>query len=150
MLYLLMLAFQLAGALLLLVNHLNSSQEAIIRKCFPGSNTIERNELGYGSIPKEKLQKSAEEIIANIVAFVDLVVGYGIASLSPSMSLSKMISFFVVVGGSVVIIFLESTAIRYISRKKYSNDLIVQFSELEKYNVDTILTEEEIDDIIKH
>ena len=78
-----MLVFQLSGALLLLLNCIKSGKESVIKNCFPGSNVVERDENNNCKIPKEKLQESAHKIYLNIVAFVDLVIGYLFAAFSP-------------------------------------------------------------------
>ena len=44
MLFVGMLVFQLAGALILLLNSINGSKEAVIKNCFPGSNIVERDD----------------------------------------------------------------------------------------------------------
>ena len=67
-----MLAFQLSGALVLLLNCMKGGKEAVIRNCFPGTNVVERDENNNCKIEKEKLQKSAHNIYLNIIAFADL------------------------------------------------------------------------------
>lgn len=79
-----MLVFQLSGALLLLLNCIKSGKKSVIGNCFPGSNVVERDENNNCKIPKEKLQESAHKIYLNIVAFVDLVIGYLFAVFSPT------------------------------------------------------------------
>ena len=83
MAFIAMLALQVAGALVLLLNNINGSREAVIRSCFPGSNTVKRDNDNNCVLPCEKLQRSAHAIYLNIVAFFDLVIGYGIAAFSP-------------------------------------------------------------------
>lgn len=78
------LVFQLSGALLLLLNGMKSRKEEVIKNCFQGSDEIECDENNNCRIPKEKLQKSAHKIYMNIVAFVDLVIGYSFAVFSPN------------------------------------------------------------------
>lgn len=79
-----MLAFQLSGALLLLLNSVKSGKASVIKNCFPGSNVVERDENNNCKVPREKLQKSAHEICLNIVAFLYLSIGYLFAAFSPT------------------------------------------------------------------
>ena len=65
-----MLVFQLAGALILLLNSINGSNEVVIKNCFSGSNMVERDDNDICTIPKEKLRNSAHKIYLNIVAFL--------------------------------------------------------------------------------
>ena len=57
-----MLVFQLAGALILLLNSINGSNEAVIKNCFSGSNMADRDDNNICTIPKEKLRNSAHKI----------------------------------------------------------------------------------------
>ena len=76
MLFIGMLAFQLAGAVILLLNCCKGNKKAVIKNCFPGSNVVERDNNNNCTIPKEKLQESAHKIYLNIVAFGDEKVPY--------------------------------------------------------------------------
>lgn len=69
MAFIAMLALQVAGALVLLLNNINGSREAVIRSCFPGSNIVKRDNDNNCVLPCEKLQRSAHAIYLNIVAF---------------------------------------------------------------------------------
>ena len=62
MLFIGMLAFQVSGALLLLLNCIKGGKKSVIKNCFPGSNVVERDEKNNCKIPKEKLQESAHKI----------------------------------------------------------------------------------------
>ena len=59
MAFILMLAMQLSGGLILLLNGLKTSRMSVIQNCFPGSNIIGRDDENYCVIPKERMQKSA-------------------------------------------------------------------------------------------
>lgn len=97
-----MLVFQLAGALILMINSLNGSKEAVIRNCFPGSNIVERDDDDNCVLPKEDLRNSALKIYLNITAFFDLVIGYCIAAFSPCATYSMMYTVFIVLVGTVL------------------------------------------------
>ena len=143
-----MLALQLAGALLLLLNCSKGSKKAVIKNCFPGSNIAERDENNNCIIPKEKLQESAHKIYLNIVAFVDLVVGYMLAAFSPVATYSTCYTVIGVAVLTIVLLVLEFYFSRLVSRIVYSKDKEVPYSELEENGVDTEMTETEIDAIV--
>ena len=149
MLFSFMLSLQLAGGLILLLNGLKTSKQAIIKNCFPGSNIVERDSENNCVIPKEKMQASACSVFLNNVAFVDLVFGYGIAALSPVALYSKRLTFGMVVILTTVMIGIEWCGIKMLSRVVYAEDEKVPYDQLEENGVETTMTLEEIDEICK-
>lgn len=149
MLFSFMLSFQLAGGLILLLNGLKTSKQAIIKNCFPGTNVVERDDEDNCVIPKEKIQASACSVFLNNAAFADLVIGYGIAALSPVTQWSKMLTFAMVVILTTVMIGFEWYGIKRFSEAVYVEDEKVPYTQLKKNGVDTIMTLKEIDEICK-
>lgn len=147
MLFIGMLAFQLAGALILLLNCCKGNKAAVIKNCFPGSNTVERDENNNCTIPKEMLQESAHKIYLNIVAFGDLVIGYAIAAFSPVAVYFTCYTVLGVAGATLLLLIVEYYFSRWIARIIYPKDEEVPYSELEKNGVDTEITTAEIDAI---
>ena len=147
MLFICMLAFQLAGALILLLNVVKGNKNAVIKNCFPGSNIADRDDDNNCVIPKDKLQGSAHAIYLNIVAFADLVVGYLIAAFSPVATYDSCQTVLGVVGGTVVLLLVEYYVSLLIAKLVYAQDIIKPYSELEGYGVDTNITNKEIDDM---
>lgn len=138
MLYIFMLATQLTGALILLLNSIKCGKKAVIKNCFPGSNFVERDKNNNCVIPKEKLQKSAHEIYMNIVAFADLVIGYVLCAVAPD-STSECAVFGVLVV-TAVLLAVEYNGSRCVACVVYAKDEKVPYSDLEKNEVDTVLT----------
>jgi hypothetical protein len=145
MLFVGMLAFQLAGALLLLLNCVKGSKKAVIRNCFPGSNVVKRDENNNCKIPKEKMRESAHKIYLNIVAFGDLVVGYAMAMFSPVAEYTTGYTVLVAAIVTVVLLVAEYYMCRLVSKLIYSKDELVPYDELEQNGVDTVITRAEID-----
>lgn len=90
MLYIMMLIFQLVGALILLFNTVNGSKEKVISNCFLGNNCVIPNNDDNCVITKDQLIRSANQIFLNITAFADLLIGYFVAALSPTAVDKKM------------------------------------------------------------
>ena len=145
MLFIAMLAFQLAGALLLLLNCSLGSKKAVIKNCFPGSNFIERDDDNNCTIPKSKLQTSAHTIYLNIVAFADLVIGYVLASLCPVSDFKTYITVISVIMFTIVLLAIEYFGSKFVVKCIYAKDMVVPYSELD--DVDTLPTIKEIDDM---
>ena len=143
-----MLVFQLSGALLLLLNCIKSGKESVIKNCFPGSNVVERDENNNCKISKEKLQESAHKIYLNIVAFVDLVIGYLFAAFSPTADVQIELVLVEVIVATVILLMLEYYISRFCAKRIYAKDISIPFDELE--GVDTTVTEQEIEDLFKN
>ena len=144
-----MLVFQLAGALILLMNSINGSKSAVIKNCFPGSNVVERDDDNNCVLSKWDLRISAHKIYLNITAFFDLVVGYGIAAFSPTAADSTVYTVVAVLGGAILLTSMEYGACKLFAYLKYKDDLIIAYSELEKHGVETTMTGKEVDEMLK-
>lgn len=142
MLFVGMLVFQLSGALILLLNSVKCSKERIIKNCFPGSNLVERDENDNCKIEKEKLQKSAHNTYLNMIAFVDLVVGYVLAVFSPTSTTEICLVLLKVIILTCILLFAEYKLTLFCAKIKYANDLVIPFKNLDE--VDTFATEMEI------
>lgn len=146
MLFVGMLVFQLSGALILLLNSVKCGKESIIKNCFPGSNVVERDENNNCKIEKEKLQKSAHNTYLNMIAFVDLTVGYILAVFSPTSTTKICLVLLAVIVFTCVLLFLEYILALFYAKIKYANDMEIPFKNLD--GVDTIITNKEIDAIL--
>lgn len=143
MLFVGMLAFQLSGALILLLNSVNGRKETIIKNCFPGSNVVERDKNNNCKIEKEKLQKSAHNTYLNMIAFVDLVVGYILAVFSPTSKTEICLVLLEVILFTCILLGAEYFLSLICAKTKYANDMVIPFENLD--GVDTVITLEEID-----
>jgi hypothetical protein len=143
-----MLSFQTAGALLLLLNTSNGHKEAIIKNCFPGSNIVQPNDDGMCVIPKEKIQKSAHTIHLNILAFLDLIIGYLIAAFSPSAHFAGVITALLVVGCTALLCIGEYYGSRYVGKKIYDEDEVVPYQDLKQNGVDSVATDKEVSEML--
>ena len=148
MAFIAMLALQVAGALVLLLNNINGSREAVIRSCFPGSNTVKRDNDNNCVLPCEKLQRSAHAIYLNIVAFFDLVIGYGIAAFSPACKYPQFMNVALVIVSSVLLTIAEFYLCKVAAKFVYSKDRTVSYDELEKFDVETFATDREFDEML--
>lgn len=149
MFFVIMLSFQLAGGLILLLNGLHFSKDTVIRNCFPGSNVAVRDKNNNCVIAKERMQKSALPIYLNIMAFTNLVIGYGIAAFSPIATYATAITVTLVALCTPVLSVFEWLLIKTVINRRYAKDEKIPYSVLEEYGVDTVATMEEIDEICK-
>lgn len=145
--FIFMLAFQLSGALLLLINSVKGGKESVIKHCFPGSNVVERDENNNCKIPKEKLQKSAHEIYLNRTAFLYLTIGYFLAAFSPTTEIRIVVVVAKMIIVTFALLLLGYYTSRFCAKRIYSEDISIPYYKLE--GVDTNMTKQEIEDIFK-
>ena len=143
------IAFQLAGALILLMWSIRGARKsAIIERCFPGSNVAERDDDNNCKIEKLILQKKAYEVYLNILAFVDLIIGYLIAYFAVNYY-EPVCAVLYTVLTTAVIIGIEMLVAYGAAKLRYKKDEIVPYEELQKYGVDTVTTSKEIEEMFR-
>lgn len=143
--YIFMLAFQLSGALLLLINSVKCGKASVIKHCYPGSNMIERDESNNCKVPREKLQKSAHEIYLNIAAFLYLFIGYLLAAFSPTTGVRIGLVTVKMLALTFAFLVFGYYFSRFCAKKIYLEDISIPYDKLE--GVDTNYTNQEINDI---
>ncbi len=124
-----------------------AKKEQIIRKYFPGSNTIKRDDDDNCILSKERLQAITKEVYVNVLAFVDLIIGYLLAYFAVGIY-TPVFATGLTVLLVVVIIAVEELFAKRFAVIKYSKDLIVPYDLLEKYGVDTFATDKEVSDML--
>lgn len=148
MIQILSISLQLAGAVILLLWCLKgASKEQVVRKYFPGSNTVKRDDEDNCILSKEKLQLITSEVYVNASAFIDLILGYLIAYFVEDTYFPGIAVVLTIILTSVLIVFERFVASK-LAAKKYSKDLVIPYSYLEKYGVDTFITNKELDDML--
>lgn len=148
MIQILSISLQLAGAVILLLWCLKgASKEQVVRKYFPGSNTVKRDDEDNCILSKEKLQLITSEVYVNASAFIDLILGYLIAYFVEDTYSPDIAVVLTIILTSVLIVFERFVASK-LAAKKYSKDLVIPYSYLEKYGVDTFITNKELDDML--
>lgn len=140
------IAFQLAGALILLMWSIRGARKtAIIERCFPGSNIAERDDDNNCRIEKSKLRKTAYEVYLNIFAFVDLIIGYLIAYFAVNYYEPLCAALYTILT-TAAIIGIETLVVYGCAKLRYKKDEIVPYEDLKKFGVDTIITSKEIEE----
>lgn len=141
------IALQLAGALILLMWSIRGARKtAIIERCFPGSNVAERDDDNNCIIEKTKLQMTVYEVYLNILAFVDLVIGYLIAYFAVNYYEPACAVLYTVLA-TAAIISIEMLLAYGFAKLRYKKDEIFPYEDLREMGVDTIITSKEIEEM---
>ena len=145
--YVLSLAFQVAGAVLLIIRYWGRTKERIIEEYFPGSNIIGRDEDNNVRLEKTKVQKCAQTIYDNRMAFVFIAIGYILSIFGTTNGACQYCLLAVLVMSTIVIILLEKGISIVVSKMLYREDIVLPYSEIEDI-ADTTITGSEIEAII--
>ena len=149
MIQIISISLQLSGAVILLLWCLRgASKEQVVRKYFPGSNTVKRDDENNCTLSKERLQEITSEVYVNALAFVDLILGYLIAYFIQN-TIEPIVAVILTVLLTISLIVIERVVARKLAEMKYPKDLVIPYSFLAKYGVDTFITNKEIDDMFR-
>ena len=141
------IAFQVSGAIILLLWSIQGAKkEKIIERYFPGSSCVERDDEDNCILKKERLQKISKEAYLNILAFVDIAIGYSLAFFVKNKyeATNALLSTIVI---TLIILFMENILAYIISRMFYRKDEIVPYSLLKENDVDTFATDKEVENM---
>lgn len=129
--YTLSLAFQVAGAVLLIIKYFGRTKERIIDEYFPGSNYVKYDENENVTLEKNKVQECVQRIYSNRMAFVFIVIGYilSIFGIVPEKNKGCILVFVIV--GTIIIILLGKGISVKISKLLYKEDIIRPYKDVE-------------------
>lgn len=140
------MAFQIAGALILLLWSLGNTKKKVIELYFPGSNIAERNDNNKVCLEKEKLRKKAEDIYMNRLAFIFLIIGYGLSLFGELYDCNKWKSLVIIQIESVCILFIAFIISKGIAFITFKEDIYIDYDSLK--GVETFSTDKEIKEIM--
>lgn len=125
MVYILSISFQLAGALLLMVNVLSTKRDKVIRR-FVGRGTLYRdnntNEISYD---KNALKDTFKDAYLSKLAFLYIAVGYFMGVFGSVNGYCKMITAITIIIATALLILLSHLAVYFILKfsKKVNREL---------------------------
>lgn len=126
-------SFQISGTVILLLWAVGSIDTKIKSMCLENNNVLigEFDESGTNVVlDRRDLQKNAVTVYRNIVALIDVIVGYTLAIFVLETSISNWIILCAVIALTAIILSMELGAVSCLVRRKYpsnikvSNDLV--------------------------
>ena len=116
-------AFQVAGALILLLWCIGNLDKKVKQNCLNSHSEMLWGAIdesgGYTELSAEDLQESAKNIYLNIAAFADLVIGYALAIFMTDVAISPLYILLFVALAVVVILCTEYCYILKKAKEKY-------------------------------
>lgn len=114
-------AFQIAGALLLLLWCIGKCDANVVKDCFrnhPAPLWLEMDEKGaYTTVSKEDLQESAKNVYLNIASFADLAIGYALAIFVTNLTIPRWLVLIFVAVLVVILLIAERFGIDALAKK---------------------------------
>ena len=119
-------AFQLAGALLLLLWCVGKLDAKIVKGCLdnrpdPRAGRFDKDGC-YRKLSKEELQESAKNVYLNIATFANLVIGYTLAIFMTDVCIPRWCVLICVIVVVALILGFEHFIVRVIAKRKYHTD----------------------------
>ena len=143
------IAFQLAGATILLLWSFKAlKKESITDRCFVKGAYIERDENGNGRIDKKQLQDISKEALLNVFAFINLIIGYGVTFWEGD-NLGRWCAILYTFILLACILGIDYLLACFISNLRFSQDIVLTSEEIYKKGVLTNAISSEIDEICK-
>lgn len=143
--YIISIAFQLAGALILIWRFWGKTEKKVVDGCFGESNYAERNENGKVLLTKDKLRKSASNIFLNRIACIYIVAGYLSGVYGGLEDEIRIIALILIIVLSGFLIGIGSVISTIIARIKYPKNKPVDSDEID-VDIFTEITTDEIDE----
>jgi len=141
--YIFSLAFQVAGAVILIIKYFGKTKERIIEEYYPGSNIAERDENNTIVLEKEKLQTCARKIYDNRASFSFIAIGYILSIFGDISNQCKVCVLMMTVTCTVTIILIEKGVAIILSKIFYRKDEKIPFDKV-KHIADTAMTQDEV------
>ena len=141
--YVFSLAFQVAGAVLLIIKYFGRTKERIFEEYFPGSNIAERDENDITTLNKEKVQMCVRNIYDNRMAFLFIAIGYILSIFGEIDGECKICILLFVITSTSIIVSIEKILSTMVSKIIYKEDIVVPYKKLENI-AETAMTGTEI------
>lgn len=146
-LYEISISLQLSGALLLLLWSFSKMSTNVLNMCFPGVVFAKRKENGDLYIEKAIIKRKVETILLNVCAFVFIAAGYLYSIFAENDLNNPMDKCCTIVLLTVLFLIAACVISKCIAAACAKKDHILTEEEIEKYNIPTYMTEQEVSDL---
>lgn len=115
-------SFQIAGAVLLLLWSLGRCDKKIKEMCLEKDGILIWEFDNTTKVSAKELQENAITVYRNIVAFIDIIIGYVCAIFAVDPPISNWCVLDKVIISTGAILLAEMALTKYIAKKKYPRD----------------------------
>lgn len=142
------LAFQIAGAVLLLLKYWGNTKQRIINVYYPGAGIASNDDNDNAVLDVSRVRECAMEIYSSRMAFIYIVIGYALSIFGEKGVASSVIVLVVVSVASGVLIGIEFIMARSVAIIRYKDDIIIPHADLPRH-VPKEMSDKDIDRMFK-
>ncbi len=145
--YVLSLAFQIAGAVLLILKYWGNTQQRIINEYYPGSGIASNDGEDNAILDVSRVRECVVEIYSSRVAFIYIAIGYALSVFGEKGTVASTTLLLMVFVTSVVLIGIEVIIARIVAQTFYKEDIKISYNDLPEY-IDRTASPKDIEEIV--
>lgn len=145
--YVLSLAFQISGAVLLILKYWGNMRQRIINEYFPGTGIASNDGDDNAVLDVFRVRECVIEIYSSRVAFIYIAIGYALSVFGEKGEVASIIVLLMVFVASGVLIGVEFMLARVVARALYKDDIIISYADLPE-SIDRTASTKDIDKLI--
>lgn len=146
--YVLAIALQITGAVLLIIKYWGNTQNRIINEYFPGTGIANNDGDDNTVLEVEKVRECVREIYASRFAFIDIAVGYALSVFGEKGFANGILLLIYVLLLSSSIIVLEKIVAIILSNHFYKDPIRVSYDDLPNY-ISRTMSKKDIENLFK-
>lgn len=148
LMYIFSLAFQIAGAVLLIIKFWGNTYNRIIETYYPGAG-IADNDGDYNAIlDVDRVRECAKEIYGNRAAFIYIAIGYVVSIFGEKQDVDDWLLLIFVIEVTIFLIMAERIFATLCSKYFYKADLKIPYDNLPEY-VSGTMSNKDIDEMLE-
>lgn len=147
--YVLSLAFQIAGAVLLILKYWGNTRQRIINEYFPGTGIASNDGDDNAVLDVLRVRECVIEIYSSRVAFIYIAIGYALSVFGEKGDVASVTILLMIFVASGVLIGVEYLLARVVARVIYKDDIKISYADLPEY-IDRTASTKDIDELMKN
>lgn len=128
--YILALALQVAGAVILIIKYLGKTKDRIKSEYFPGAGIANNDGNDNAIINLIDVRKCVKRIYANRAAFIYIALGYATSIFGDKSDCNNWCLLVYVATETIILIFLKMVIAHILTHIFYKEDMLVPYKEL--------------------
>ncbi len=141
--YVLSLAFQIAGAVLLIIRYLGKTKQRVIEDYYPGTGVASTDDNENAILDVSRVRDCVKNIYANRTAFFYIAIGYALSIFSDKGCACDIILLIAILGMTIVLIIGEMTIGNLLSKHLYKEDILIPYNKISQ-QIPRFATEKDI------
>lgn len=146
--YILALAFQIAGAVLLIIKFWGNTQNRIIETYYPGTGVASNDGDDNAILEVARIRECVKEIYANRAAFIYIAIGYAISIFGDKGITNNWVILLFVIFTTIALIGVERLIANGCAKYFYKEDIKISYDDLPNH-IDKTMSTKDIDQMIK-